>query len=273
MGIYLLTSLMSTLSQFFAPAEAAVIPLLVGEQRLLAANSLFSLTMVLSQMAGLVILGPVTVRISDPTGGLVAVGLMYLGATALVALLPTDRVTAYVSRDVVSLWHRVWTEFSEGVAFIATQDAIKAAIAQWITINTLVMVMAMLVPGYAARVLGMGPENAAIVFAPAGVGMLVATGVVGRWGYLLRRISFGYIGLTVAGLAFFGMGLLSLDYHRFMRPILHVVPEAALSLTTITMGRIYGLGEGSQTAIWKCGILASIRSHAHRRTLADDLSH
>jgi len=235
-GIYLLTFLMSTLSQFFAPAEAAMIPLLVGEQRLLAANSLFSLTMTLSQMAGLVILGPVIVRAIGPAGALVGVGLMYLGATLLVALLPTDRVAAGQTQGIASPWRRVWTEFREGVAFINTQRAIRAAIAQLITINTLVMVMAMLAPGYAARVLGMGPENAVLVFAPAGVGMLAATGIVGRWGYLLRRIGFGYIGLTLAGLAFFGMGLLSLDYHRFMRPILHVVPQAALSLMTTTMG-------------------------------------
>ena len=235
-GIYSLTFLMSTLSQFFAPAEAAMIPLLVGEQRLLAANSLFSLTMALSQMAGLVILGPVIVRAVGPTGALVGVGVMYLGATVLVARLPTDRAAAGEAPGIASPWRRVWTDFREGVAFISTQRAIRAAIAQLITINTLVMVMAMLTPGYTARVLGIGPENAVIVFAPAGIGMLVATGVVGRWGYLLRRVGFGYIGLMLAGLAFFGMGLLSLDYQRFMRPILHVVPEAALSLMTTTMG-------------------------------------
>lgn len=233
-GIYLLTFLMSTLSQFFAPAEGAMIPLLVGERRLLAANSLFSLTMVLSQMAGLVILGPIVVRLLGPAGGLMAVGLIYFAATALVALLPTDRGAGPAAPADASPWGRAWREFREGTAFVATQVAIKTAMAQLITINTLVMVMAMLAPGFAARVLGMRPENAVIVFAPAGVGMLLATAVVGRWGYLLRRIGFGVIGLTLAGLTFFGMGVLSLDYHRFMRPILEVVPEATVSLTTAT---------------------------------------
>ncbi len=235
-GIYLLTFLMSTLSQFFAPAEGAMIPLLVGEQRLLAANSLFSLTMVLSQMAGLVVLGPIIVRLLGLVGGLIAIGVIYLGATVLVSLLPTDRTVPQATPEVTHPWARLWTEFREGLAFIATQGQIQAAIGRLIAINALVMIMAMLAPGYAARVLGMRPENAVIVFAPAGVGMLLATAVVGRWGYLLRRLGFGHVGLTLAGLAFFGMGLLSLDYHRFMRPILDVAPEAALSLTTITMG-------------------------------------
>lgn len=236
MAIYALTFLMSTLSQFFAPAEAAMLPLLVGEARLLTANSLFSLTMVLSQMAGLVILGPIFVRILGTVGGLVAIGAIYLGATLLVALLPADRAAARPPTTRGAPWRRLWEDIREGVGFIATQPAIEAAMVQLIIINTLVMIMAMLAPGYAARVLGMGAENAVLVFAPAGVGMLVATAVVGRWGYLLRHVSYGNLGLIAAGLAFFQMGGLSLDYHRFMRPILEVVPEAFISLTSATMG-------------------------------------
>ncbi len=236
LAIYVLTFLMSTLSQFFAPAEAAMLPLLVGERRLLTAHSLSSLPMALSQMAGLVILGPIFVRIMGIVGGFVAISAMYLGATWLVARLPTDRAVGRQATAVTAPWRRAWDEFREGIEFIGTQSAIKTAMVQLITINTLVMTMAMLAPGYAARVLGMGAENAVLVFAPAGLGMLVATAVVGRWGYLFRHVGYGNLGLILAGLAFFQLGGLSLDYHRFMRPILEVVPEAFLSLTSATMG-------------------------------------
>jgi hypothetical protein len=49
--------------------------------------------------------------------------------------------------------------------------------------------------------------------------------------------------LALAGLAFAGMGWLSLDYQRLMQPILEVYPRAAFSLTTITMalGLLLGL--------------------------------
>ena len=97
--------------------------------------------------------------------------------------------------------------------------------AQLVTVATLVMVMAMLAPGYAARVLGIQAENAVIVFAPAGIGMLIATGIVGRWGYRLRRIGGGVIGLVLTGLTFAAMGWVSLDYQRLLQPILHVYPQ------------------------------------------------
>jgi hypothetical protein len=107
---------------------------------------------------------------------------------------------------------------------------------QLVTVATVVMVMAMLAPGYAARVLGMEAQNAVIVFVPAGIGMLLATAAVGRWGHLLRRTRFGPIGLVLGGLAFAGMGWVSLDYQRLLQPILHVYPQATFSLTTATMG-------------------------------------
>ena len=39
----MVTFLTSTVAQFFAPAEGATIPMLVGEKHLLTANSLFTL--------------------------------------------------------------------------------------------------------------------------------------------------------------------------------------------------------------------------------------
>jgi len=233
--IYMLTFLMSTLSQFFAPAEAAMIPLLVGEKRLIAANALFSLTMVLSQMLGLVFLGPIMVKVARPAGGFIAISAMYLGAALLVALLPSDRHQLRPRSAAPSPWQQMWSEFREGLSFVGTQPAIKAAITQLVMIMTLVMIMAMLMPGYAARVLGMSAEDVVVVFAPVGVGMLIATGLVGRWGHGLRRIGFSYIGLFFAGLAFILMGVLSLGYPKLPHPLLSAFPQMDISLTTATI--------------------------------------
>jgi hypothetical protein len=153
----------------------------------------------------------------------------------LVALLPSDRHQLRPRSDAPSPWHQMWVEFKEGLSFIGTQPAIKAAITQLVTIMTLVMIMAMLMPGYAARVLGMSAEDVVVVFAPVGVGMLIATGLVGRWGHGLRRIGFDYIGMFFAGLAFIVMGMLSLGYPRMPHPLLSLLPRMDISLTTATI--------------------------------------
>src|SRR5690242_9291743 len=59
--LYANTLLFSAISQFFAPAEAAMIPLLVARNKLIAANSLFNLTLTASQLIGFVLLGTLLV--------------------------------------------------------------------------------------------------------------------------------------------------------------------------------------------------------------------
>ena len=93
-AIYTVTFLMATLAQFFAPAEAATIPLLVGEDLLLPANSLFTLTMAISQVIGLLILGPLVTSLLQVQGGFILIAIFYLGATLAVSTLPMDRKTS-----------------------------------------------------------------------------------------------------------------------------------------------------------------------------------
>jgi MFS family permease len=245
LAIYAVTFVSSTVAQFFAPAEAATIPSLVGEEHLMTANSLFTLTMAMSQVVGLVILGPLAVSLLTLEGGFILIALLYLGATISVSLIPSDQATAIHDRDhaaALSGWQQLWSDMREGLHFVSGRRRIQSAMTQLTTVATVVMILAMLVPGYAARVLGLQPENAAIVFAPAGVGMLLATGLTSRWGHLLRRWWVAPIALVMVGLAFAGMGWISQDYQRLMRPILRVYPHAAFSLTTMTMALSLVLG-------------------------------
>src|SRR5437764_650422 len=61
--IYLLTLLISSIGQFFTPAEGASIPMLVNEDELVPALSLFSITFTLSQALGLIVLAPLVLSL------------------------------------------------------------------------------------------------------------------------------------------------------------------------------------------------------------------
>jgi MFS family permease len=242
MAIYALSFVMASLAQFFYPAEGATIPLLVGEAHLLPANSLYNLTMVVSQVVGLIVLGPLLVELASIGGGMahleggfLVLALFYLGATVLVSRIPNDRPGLQPASSSASGWRAVWQEAREGWDFVSHHERVKLATGHMVMVNTLVMVLAMIAPGFAARVLGIGTQNAVIVFAPAALGMLLATGVVGRWGQRLRRLNLADYGLGVAGLAFVGWGVVCLDYQRLMQPILNVYPNLTFSLTSATM--------------------------------------
>lgn len=247
-AIYVITFVTSTVAQFFSPAEGATIPTLVGNDHLLAANSLFTLTLVLAQVLGLVVLGPLAISLLRIEGGFILIAVMYLAAALLLTRLPRDSAHTASTVSATAVWRSLWIDMREGLQFVSGQRRLQAGMVQLVTISTLILLLAMLAPGYAARVLGMAPENAMIVFAPAGLGMLLATAATGRWGHILRRIGIQHLGLVLGGLGFAGLGWTSLGaYERFMQPILRVYPHFAFSLTSATM--ILGLVIGVSLAV------------------------
>jgi len=60
--VYITIFITSAIGQFFSPAEGAMIPLLVKRDNLLAANSLFTLTVVAIQVVALIVYVPIAVK-------------------------------------------------------------------------------------------------------------------------------------------------------------------------------------------------------------------
>jgi MFS family permease len=65
-SIYFLVFFVALVGQVFAPAEGAAIPLLVHEDELVNALALFNITFTLSQVAGLIVLGPLVLAALAP---------------------------------------------------------------------------------------------------------------------------------------------------------------------------------------------------------------
>src|SRR2546425_440887 len=58
-----LTSIIASIGQFFTPAEGSTIPMLVSEEELMPALSLFNITFMLSQALGFVIFAPIILSV------------------------------------------------------------------------------------------------------------------------------------------------------------------------------------------------------------------
>src|SRR5919199_862785 len=116
-SIYVLIFLSSAVGQFFAPAEGSTIPRLVGREGLLAANSLFTLTVVASQVAALIVIVPVLIKTIGVTNTLFLLALFYAMATLLVMILPSDQVPARMGPSTRSIAHLAWQEIREGWEF------------------------------------------------------------------------------------------------------------------------------------------------------------
>jgi MFS family permease len=149
---YVVIFFSSAVGQFFAPAEGSTIPLLVGRDGLFTANSLFTLTVVATQVAAIIVLVPVTVKTLGVAGTLLLFAVFYIIATGLVALLPRDPVPKRRAITARSVAKRAWNEFAEGWLFSLSHPPILLGILQISLVTALVYVVATLAPGYAARV-------------------------------------------------------------------------------------------------------------------------
>src|SRR6266568_7542451 len=94
--IYLLTLLISSIGQFFTPAEGASIPTLVSEEELVPALSLFNVTFMLSQALGFILLAPI-----------------------VLSLLPTYTISSLVIRPAESLYALIALLFGVCAGLIA----------------------------------------------------------------------------------------------------------------------------------------------------------
>lgn len=246
--IYAIAFLMATIGQFFNPAETATIPFLVGRQHLMAANSLFSLTLALSQVVGLIILGPLAVKLIGIENALILVMAMYAVAAVLVSRLPKD-IPDRVHGDAHSSWARAKSELKEGARFVVGRSTVFAAMINLTLIASLVMILAMLAPGIASRVLHLAPEDAIVVFAPAGVGMLISALLLGRWGERIHKQRLARWGLAALSLGFALFGLLAWEFQATNQKlaldpssVLHMAPAgAALILASVLLSLILGL--------------------------------
>ncbi len=246
-GIYILVFLTSAIGQFFAPAEGATIPLLVGSANLLPANSLYTLTLTASQILGLVILAPLGVKTIGIVGSFWAAAAMYVIATVCVAVLPRDPAAHVTELDGVSAARRAWNEFREGWHFAITHRLIFIGLLQLALISMLTMMMAMLAPGYAVRVLGLSAEDAIYVFWPAGAGMFLGSIGVGRFGYRVSRSVLSSVGMFALGLALMGLAWAGGGHGPFDKPLFVGHPE--LVITTAASIMFFALFVGLAMAL------------------------
>lgn len=207
--LFLVNFAFSTIGQFFAPAEAAMIPALVARHRLIQANSLFHLTFTASQLIGLVVLGPLVAKLFGVAGlfGVMAFAIVVCGA--VVWPLPAHR-RAHDSdalrsgRDAVAA---VWTDVRDVGRFVLGDRLIGLVMVQWTIGAILGLVVATLVPGFAERLLRVQAEDAVFVLAPAGIGMVGGTALLNRWSDRVEKHFLALAGLATVAVSLGGIGL------------------------------------------------------------------
>ncbi len=185
--VYLLTFLISCIGQFFSPAEGASIPMLVSEQELMPALSLFNITFMLSQALGFLLLAPIILTFVQPffTAVLtlyIAIGILYLVCAGLIALIPPGAFKQPVSAprenigtQSLGALNNLWNEMRQGWRFIGRQPKLFLPVIQLSFAGILLLVIGELSTSVVKYLFQLPASSMAVVFAPAGVGLVLGS--------------------------------------------------------------------------------------------------
>jgi MFS family permease len=239
--ICLITALISTISTFFAPAEIAMIPVVVSRRQLLPANSLHVITLQAAFFLGFALLGPLVIKISNQQVLLVLVAASYFVGALLCFTLPryNPRVAGSSHNPTEAIGEaggavrETFVQLADGVRFILRNRSVFWPLAYLATTSSLIGVLGVLGPGFATQVLGLAETDFVVVVLPLGVGLIFGILVLNVYGkhFTQRR------GIE-SGLVALGITLLALS---LVQPIMARV-QLAVSLLAIVIAVAFAAG-------------------------------
>ncbi len=202
--MYLLMIAISTLTTFFGPAEAAMIPVVVSRRQLLPANSLHIFTLQAAFFLGFALFGPLVVNIAGQTILLIMVAGSYLVGAALCWMLPTNNPRTLAPDPAQALGEAgsavatTFGQLADGLRYIVANRTIFWPLTYLALTASLIGVLGVLGPGFATHVLGLSERDFVVVVLPLGVGLVMGILVLNLYGHHFSRrrgIEGGLIGL------------------------------------------------------------------------------
>src|ERR1700716_4287171 len=172
--VYLVNFLVATVTIFFVPAEAALLPKIVGNRYLMVANSLFTFTFNGAFLVGFIILAPVVVSLFGYEILWVVIAFMFAAASILCVTLPRAApAREHLSRRVAEMADaQTATGFTEAFHYLRQAPIVTWSLIYIALTNTLVAVAGALAPGFVREVLRLGERNVVVLVGPAGVGVV-----------------------------------------------------------------------------------------------------
>ncbi len=235
--------LIAIVTAFFAPAELTAIPRIVERRHLMAANSVFVLTINATFALGFGFLGPLLLKTTGPVGVYVTVAVMFGLAAAAILPLPRvppepaarrDNAAERAVRDLVG-------QMREGIAFVRSTPRIAWSLTYLGIAASLIGVMGAVGPTFARDVLGLSSQDFFFVVGPAGLGAVIGILLLNAYGGRIPKRLLVDIGLVAMGVTLILLAIvkpLTLLLQPAVGPIQGALPDVlapVLSLVALVV--------------------------------------
>ncbi len=189
------------------PAEAAMIPRIVGREQLETAMGVFNLTLQGSFGIGFALLGPLVVTVAGPSVTLGVVTALYVAATVACFLLPSAPPVPVPPGLAGRALDEPLRQLREGFEAIRGNREVSRPLLHLAAAASLVGVLGVLGPALAASI-GLEPTQLVVVVLPLGVGVIAGVLGLKRFGGGVPRRRAAEAGLVSFGLLAIGVALL-----------------------------------------------------------------
>ncbi len=239
-GLILLINLfVATMTAVFAPAELTSIPRIVERRHLMAANSIFVLTINATFAIGFGFLGPLLLTTASANAVYVVVAVMFGLAAAAIVPLPAVKAVRHEefrAEEAGRALRAVFDQVNEGIQFVRENKRIAWSLAYLGIAASLIGVMGAIGPGFATDILRLSEEDFFFVMGPAGMGAVMGILFLNAYGKRIPRrlvIDIGLVamGATLVALAIVKpvVGFLS----PAMQPIEQSLPQALAPIISL----------------------------------------
>ena len=247
--LLIITFLISSVTQFFAPAEQAAIPLLVRRENLMPANALFTTTMMGSLIVGFAIGEPVLTLVESFAGessqDFFVAGLYLIAAASGFFIKIKEPI---LSKHTLAV--HPWSDFKEGLRYLWKNRLVRNAMVQLTILYSVFAALTVLAFNLAERI-GLKSTQFGFLLAAAGVGLVLGAGMLGHWGdrfhhkplplvgflsmaFVLTVFTFTkhiWVGLTLSAVLGLGASLIGVP----MQTAIHACTQESMR------GKVFGL--------------------------------
>jgi len=202
-AIIVLIFVANSVAQFFAPAEAVTIPLVVERRNLVVASSLFNITFNVCQALP-VIVGLLVLQLIGIVPVLLVVAALYVCAALLVATLPAKTMVARpgpVAGSLGAVGRHMLTDMREALRFLARDPGLRLTIFQINVAPTFLFVFGSLGLIFVHDTFNLREDQAWILLLPAGAGLVFGALAMSRLAARRRKEDLINLGLLTMGIS------------------------------------------------------------------------
>ncbi|MBI4039926.1 MFS transporter [Candidatus Daviesbacteria bacterium] len=245
----------NALGQFYAPAEASAIPLIVKRNQLLTANSLFSATLYSSFLIGFGLAGPLLnhfgINFAFGLGGTL-LAVAFLLSTLFPSITSTPDMES--KKLILALAKRKYADIKEigaleiwrTIRLIRGKLPVLSSIVILAGVQMVIGILAVLMPGFLEKSLQIKATDASYVLVvPLGLGIVTGGIILGKFGAKLVKRRLVSRAILFGGLLFFLVGVAPLispaiSYFSHPRPVPFVY-QPPLSMVLIAGSFLLGI--------------------------------